>query len=185
MTPRLASPRIVNKLWILGDVMKCDRCNKAATIHLTEKNKVGEVSALHLCEHCAIEAGYMQKSHISVTDMLATLIEGQSQTAQGEAVQCPNCAMTWKEFKDTGLLGCPGDYDIFSRQLMGVIESAQQGATHHTGKTPRPIAPNSEAAIKLRQSRLNKLRQKLTRAVEKESYEEAAIIRDAFDFGAG
>ena len=158
--------------------MKCDRCNKAATIHLTEKTKAGGISALHLCENCAVEAGYMQKAHISVTDMLTSLIEGQTQSAQTETRSCPDCGMSWKEFKDTGLLGCPKDYDFFSQQLQGVIESAQHGATHHTGKSPATANQNPESGVKLRETRLRKLRQQLAKAVERESYEEAAKLRD-------
>ncbi len=120
----------------------------------------------------------MQKTHISVTDMLTNLIEGQSKAAQSDVQACPECGLSWREFKDTGLLGCPGDYDHFSQQLRGVIESAQNGATHHTGKAPAQNESSAANSIRLRESRIAKLRQQLAKAVEKESYEEAARLRD-------
>ena len=87
--------------------------------------------------------------------------------------------MTWQEFKDTGLLGCPKDYDLFVNQLGGVVERAQQGATHHTGKNVTITErEKKEDPVKLRQQQLNKLRKELARAVEDESYEKAAQLRD-------
>ena len=65
--------------------------------------------------------------------------------------------MSWQEFKDTGLLGCAKDYDLFLNQLGGVIERAQQGANHHTGKAlethagATTRARKKEDPVKLRQ----------------------------------
>ena len=90
--------------------------------------------------------------------------------------------MSWQEFKDTGLLGCPKDYELFLNQLGGVIERAQNGANHHTGKAveagSRAVAAQKDDAVKLRQAELNRLRKELARAVEDESYERAAQLRD-------
>ena len=64
-------------------------------------------------------------------------------------------------------------------QLNGVIERAQQGANHHTGKaTETRTAPKKDDAVRLRQAELNRLRKELARAVEDESYERAAQLRD-------
>ena len=88
--------------------------------------------------------------------------------------------MSWQEFKDTGLLGCPKDYDLFLNQLNGVIERAQNGATHHTGKAVETttVRPKKDDAVRLRQQELNKLKKELARAIEDESYERAAQLRD-------
>ena len=70
------------------------------------------------------------------------------------------------------------DYELFESQLSGVIERAQQGGTHHSGKTPRPAVPVVDSPVKLRQAELRKLKKDLARAIEDESYEVAAKLRD-------
>ena len=87
--------------------------------------------------------------------------------------------MTWQEFKDTGLLGCAKDYELFIKQLGGVIERAQHGATHHTGKMIAfTTREKKEDPVKLRQAELHRLKKELARAVQDESYEAAARLRD-------
>ena len=73
--------------------------------------------------------------------------------------------MTWQEYKDTGLLGCSKDYELFVNQLGGVIERAQQGGNHHTGKAGVKRASGAAAKkekipVKLRQQELAKLGRK-------------------------
>lgn len=156
--------------------MKCDRCNKPATIHLTEIRN-GKSLELHLCQQCAAEAGYLQQTHLSMNDMLTEFVKAKTGMSKRDELVCPDCGMKWQEFKDTGLLGCPEDYEIFSDQLRGVIENAQRGATHHTGKTPTATM-TLEDSVKLRQAELSRLKKDLTDALEHESYEVAAMLRD-------
>lgn len=156
--------------------MKCDRCDKSATIHLTEI-RGGQSLELHLCQHCAVESGYLQQAHLSMNDLLNELVKPKGIRSQRNALVCPDCGMKWQEFKDTGLLGCSKDYEIFADQLRGVIENAQCGATRHTGKSlAAPVA--TEESVRLRQAEVNRLKKDLTKALEQESYEEAASLRD-------
>lgn len=158
----------------------CDRCNKPATVQMTEISG-GKPHDIHLCQECAQEAGYIQQTqHVHINDLLNQFLKAQANVSDPQTARCPDCGMTWQEFKDTGLLGCPKDYELFVNQLGGVIERAQQSATHHTGKTPDPARKQSlgQDAVKLRQSQLVKLRKELAKAVESESYETAAKLRD-------
>ena len=159
----------------------CERCNKPATVHMTEISG-GKPHDVHLCDACAQEAGYGQHAHIPINELLNQFLKNQAQVADTPATRCPDCGMTWQEFKDTGLLGCSRDYELFLNQLNGVIERAQNGANHHTGKsveTPTPAKlPRIDDAVKLRQAELNRLKKELARAVEDESYERAAQLRD-------
>ena len=41
----------------------CERCNKPATVHMTEISG-GKPHDVHLCDACAQEAGYVQQSHV-------------------------------------------------------------------------------------------------------------------------
>ena len=157
----------------------CERCSKPATVHLTEISG-GKRTEIHLCDTCAQEAGYIQQAHIPINDLLNQFLKTHAQVADTQTPRCPDCGMTWQEFKDTGLLGCAKDYEIFETHLKGVIERAQQDASHHIGKTPvhAPGAAPLQDPVKLRQAELLRLRKDLARAVEDESYETAAKIRD-------
>jgi protein arginine kinase activator len=158
----------------------CERCNKSASVHMTEISG-GKPHDVHLCDTCAQEAGYVpQAPHMPINELLSQFLKKQAQVTDIPATRCPDCGMSWQEFKDTGLLGCSKDYDLFVNQLGGVIERAQNGANHHTGKTLEIGAahPKKEDAVKLRQAELSRLRKELARAVEDESYERAAQLRD-------
>ena len=157
----------------------CERCNKPATVHMTEISG-GKPHDVHLCDACAQQAGYVQQTHVPINELLNQFLKTHAQVAETPATRCPDCGMSWQEFKDTGLLGCPKDYELFLNQLGGVIERAQNGANHHTGKalTPVSTATKKVDAVKLRQAELNRLRKELARAVEDESYERAAQLRD-------
>ena len=139
----------------------------------------GKPHDVHLCDACAQEAGYVQQAHIPINELLNQFLKTHANVSDAPAARCQDCGMTWQEFKDTGLLGCPKDYELFLNQLSGVIERAQNGATHHTGKScQETVKPKKDDAVRLRQAELNRLRKELARAVEDESYERAAQLRD-------
>src|SRR5215212_1728059 len=155
----------------------CERCNKPATVHMTEISG-GKPHDDHLCDACAQEEGYVQQTHVPINELLNQFLKSQAQVSEAPTSRCPDCGMSWQEFKDTGLLGCPRDYDLFINQLGGVIERAQGGGNHHTGKLVQTEADKPKKTkddpVKLRQAELNRLRKELARAVEDESYELAA-----------
>ena len=84
----------------------CERCNKPATVHMTEISG-GKPHDVHLCDACAQEAGYVQQSHVPINELLNQFLKAHAQMADTPTVRCPDCGMSWQEFKDTGLLGCP------------------------------------------------------------------------------
>jgi protein arginine kinase activator len=105
--------------------------------------------------------------------MLASLITDKASIQQMADLKCPTCGLTFVEFRNAGLLGCPGDYDAFEAALVPLIERAHENASHHIGKVPRRLAvPRST------ESDLIRLRRQLTKAVDDEQYEEAAKLRD-------
>lgn len=159
----------------------CEKCSKPASVHLTEISN-GKQTEIHLCDECAQEAGYVQQAHVPINELLNQFLKAQANVSETQVTRCGDCGMTWQEFKDTGLLGCPKDYKLFENQLQGVIERAQQGGNHHTGKEfhpqETPVKGKADDAVKLRQAELNRLKKELARAVEDEKYEAAAKIRD-------
>lgn len=155
--------------------MKCSRCSKPATLHITEIRH-GTVQAVHLCESCAQE--YLSSSSLNeVADPADQLAAQLGQLDEGELREyddlvCPNCGLTFREFRQQGRLGCPHDYVAFEEELMPLLENIH-GETQHVGKFPKRAPHESQ-----RQYELIRLRNQLRSAVEDEQYEEAARLRD-------
>lgn len=155
---------------------KCSRCSKPATLHITELRD-GGVQALHLCESCAQD--YLSNPEPSesgadpdtLSDKLAELTSEQ-ELEELDQVTCPNCGISFREFRSQGRLGCPHDYIAFERELTPLLENIH-GELRHAGKFPKRAPDASQ-----RQYRLIKLRNELRMAVEDEEYETAARLRD-------
>lgn len=155
---------------------KCSRCSKPATLHVTEL-RGGKVQELHLCESCAEE--YLSGASSQTENQgIGTLAEKLAEITEDDALEelnklsCPNCGITFREFRSQGRLGCPHDYIAFENELLPLLENIH-GDTQHTGKYPKRAPDESR-----RQFELIKLRNDLRTAVEDEAYEDAARLRD-------
>lgn len=158
--------------------MKCQNCEKPATFHITELTN-DEVMALHFCADCA--EIYLKKEDTLVSEssevggMLAKQFK-VSQTADELArldkKACPVCGTTFFEFRQSGRLGCPHDYEFFAEELEPLMLNIH-GATEHYGKTPKNGVPDPE-----HQAQLIRLRREMKEAVENEDYESASSLRD-------
>lgn len=157
--------------------MKCDNCKNTATVHLTEI-KSGKKIEKHLCEQCAAQSeGFPVKSHTPINELLTNFVMAHSGIQKEADATCPTCGMTYAEFRQNGLLGCPNDYQLFERDLTPLLQRAHEGATHHVGKVPTRRGGTGVPAAK-RQVDVTKLRRELAKAVEVEDYEKAAKLRD-------
>ena len=150
---------------------KCQRCQNPATLHITEILGPGSFEEMHLCEQCAgkysQEGAAKAGSAKGAKELTAEADEGLfSQHA------CPHCGIKFVDFRNSGRLGCPHDYESFREDLMPLLENIH-GEVKHCGKTPRryPQAKKTEAE-------LTQLRTRLKQAVTREDYEEAARLRD-------
>ena len=159
--------------------MKCNKCEKPATFHITER--VGEKQQweeLHLCENCARE--YLSRpSEAAEDDSLAgTLVQqlklGQTaeELAELDKRTCSVCGITFFEFRHHGRLGCPHDYVCFEEQLEPLIANIH-GETVHVGKRPKRAARDMD-----NQTKLIRLRRDMREAVQNEDYERASVLRD-------
>ncbi|NCB31452.1 MAG: hypothetical protein EOM66_08605 [Clostridia bacterium] len=146
--------------------MLCDSCkqNEAVIHRIVVIN--GQKHERHLCAKCAEAAGSLSFKLPSFAELMNVSIQGP---AEEGATAC-SCGMTLSRFRDTGLLGCPHCYETFRSELMPVIERSQGGRHQHMGVRPVVATPV--------QSELEKLREELRGAVEKEDYEQAARLRD-------
>ena len=151
----------------------CEKCKKSiANVHLTEI-KSGKRAEKHLCEDCARSLNLPHKQTISINDILGALMEkSQKKGRRKKEACCPNCGMTFSEFKDKGRLGCPEDYVTFAEEL-DVLMQKVHGATKYVGKVP--LGRRSKPIY---QNELNRLKDRLKRVIKAEAYEEAARIRD-------
>jgi protein arginine kinase activator len=156
--------------------MKCDSCNKPATVHLTEI-KHGKKLEKHLCEQCAAQnEGLPVKSHTPINELLTNFVMAHSGLQKDLGLACEKCSITWAEFRQSGLFGCSNDYQTFEKDLTPLLQRAHEGATHHVGKVP--TRRGGTGVPMKRQVDLTKLRKELAKAVEAEDYERAAKIRD-------
>ena len=155
----------------------CERCKKAQAIfHLTNIDASGNKQERHLCERCAIEEELMQpaKPSIDINDLLEGLVaSSKAAAANVSELVCEECGISFVEFRNQGLLGCPNDYDVFAEPLTRLLERAHDGATHHVGK-----APKSQETRRTTHEDLRRLKRALTDAVAAEDYERAAELRD-------
>lgn len=149
--------------------MKCDRCPKVATLHVTEIEK-GQANEVHLCEECAQQ--YLAAPAGEAGESAKSAGMTESELEEFEKLVCPTCKLTFREFRSQGRLGCPHCYLAFREELVPLLENIH-GEIRHVGKFPQR-APNDSR----KRYELIKLRNELRVAVAEESYEEAARLRD-------
>ncbi|MFQ5590553.1 MAG: UvrB/UvrC motif-containing protein [Phycisphaerae bacterium] len=151
----------------------CQHCNQAkATVHITDT--FPERRERHLCDECAEkESVIIKQHHKTTTDILKEFIKQKATPGGADDHTCPNCGISFREFRLKGQLGCPRDYDVFRALLAPLIERAHEGATHHVGKVPI----TADTVVR-RQAGLIRLRRELQEAVDHEDYEQAARLRD-------
>jgi protein arginine kinase activator len=137
---------------------RCEDCGgDNATVHITRI--VQDKTILrHLCEACARKQGIA--------------VEPAASSGGGtddETASCPNCGLLYKDFKETGWLGCAQCYGAFAARIEELLQQVH-GAQRHTGKQYK------QAAVLPRD--LKQLKTVLARALKNEEYELAAAIRD-------
>jgi protein arginine kinase activator len=154
--------------------MICELCKKKnATVHLTEAIK-DQMKELHLCEVCARQQGLVHKFTLTINDLLQKLVppKGPQESKKFEGLACPQCGLTYAEFRARGRFGCPHDVVAFEEGLEPLLEKIH-GATRHVGRIPG----QSSESVKL-QERLAKLRRDLEEMKKQENYERCAELRD-------
>ena len=153
--------------------LACQRCHKTrATVHLTDCTG-GEPRERHLCESCADEEGVTLQQSAGITSILEKFVHHSQKVEEIARLTCPECGISFAEFRNSGQLGCPHDYTAFEKLLLPLLERAHDGQTDHVGRVPGTAAPEHG-----RRANLAQLRRDLDRAVTAEEYELAAKLRD-------
>jgi protein arginine kinase activator len=158
--------------------MRCEKCPKPATFHITDIVEKGKHREFHFCDEHARQhlAPQDEASEQPISELAKKLIvSGQGplrEPSPADKQVCPICQITFLEFRNSGRLGCPYDYEVFRDELMPLLENIH-GETRHSGKVPRRAPRNTQ-----QQTTLIQLRNELKRAVAAEDYETAARLRD-------
>lgn len=160
--------------------MLCEKCKKnEAKIHLI-KIVNGEKTEIKLCESCAkeimeipLDLSIKGKTELQFQNLLGGFFEAiYKNKGQKIDIICKNCGLTYSQFKNNGVLGCPECYDNFSESLKPIIRRLQ-GDIEHIGKLPKRVEDEF-----IEKKRINKLKEELQKAIIEEEYEKAAQIRD-------
>ncbi len=159
--------------------MLCDICHKnQATVHLTEIIDE-QMSELHLCEECARKKSQDMEQQFGLSDLLAGMADFEKPKDDSlnlsQSVKCPNCSLSFSDFKKIGRLGCGECYNAF-RKYIGPLLRRIHGSIQHTGKSP--VKLSVRGAAKKKTETIQELRIRLNKAIGSEAFEEAARIRD-------
>ena len=152
-------------------------CGKnEATVHLTEIIDE-QMNELHLCEDCARTKSAAMEQQFGLSDLLAGMADFEKPNKDEELVtaKCPNCGLTYADFKKVGRLGCGECYNAFRKYLAPLLKRIH-GSNQHVGKSPlklKPVLRPSKKKVDLQELKLQ-----LQKAVAQEAFEEAARLRD-------
>lgn len=148
--------------------MMCDDCkNQPASKPYKEFMMDGRIIEYHLCDECAKKRGLTSQKKMSPLEILQKLLKEKN--ARDEQVICPVCCLSLAEFKRIGRFGCTSCIAIFEPYIRNLIREIHN-ADRHIGRKLRAGGHKGMEIYKLRED--------LRKALEKESYEEAARIRD-------
>src|SRR5215469_13646318 len=154
--------------------MLCIICKeREATVHYT-KIDGDKVQKVDLCEECSKTKGINDPVGFELADLLLGLGAAKEieQSSGGAELKCSRCGFTQADFKKAGRLGCPECYKTFAEGLEGLLKTMHKG-TRHAGKVPESLRQSRDLS-----DRLKNLQKKLSKAIEEEDFEEAAILRD-------
>ena len=159
--------------------MKCQKCDKPATFHITDLID-GKPNELHLCEECAQDfLSPSEEEAAEVMPAMAGLLaqhlavgETADQLARLDQRACPVCGVTFLEFRKQGRLGCPHDYVFFGEELEPLLMNIHD-QTQHMGKVPKRCPRGAD-----QQTQLIRMRREMKEAVAAEDYERASELRD-------
>ena len=161
--------------------MMCEECGqRAAKFHLMTIIN-GDRIERNLCPVCMAKH-QKQIPGIDLSNLagiLNSMLEGgraqnqQQDDGEWDGCVCEQCGMTYREFQKGGMLGCASCYQAFKTPLTALLQRVH-GNTQHAGRVPGGV--HSGVSIRMN---IDRLKQKLQKAIDDEEYEQAAKLRDA------
>lgn len=160
--------------------MLCDVCKKNnASVHIT-KVVNGQKQETNVCDVCAKDVegfnliGDMgMMTDFNFSSIIGGLMDYINKTpSRIEDVNCKDCGMTLREFKQTGVLGCASCYKNLQSTVSSVVNRVQ-GRAEHKGKIPK-----KQGKEILNKKYILQLKEELQKAILEENFEKAAELRD-------
>ena len=160
--------------------MMCEDCgvNPAVFHFVTITND--EKTEKNLCPTCM--AKYKKQlpglDIKNLAGILNNLLDGKGSKKEEidpetAAITCDQCGMTYAEFQKCGMLGCAGCYKTFKTPLDSLLQRIH-GNTQHAGRIPGSV----RSGVSIRMN-IDRLKQRLQKAIAEEEYEQAAKLRDS------
>lgn len=150
--------------------MICQKCGKRDAGVILTQIANNTKSVVYLCDECAKEMGV--SGSFADAQALEETTPTDETTAQEESLKCPNCGLSFADFKQSGRLGCGNCYTAFWEKLEEMLTKLH-GSTAHRGKLPHREEQRGSIGRDI-----IRLREELKTAIEKERFEEAAELRD-------
>ena len=161
--------------------MMCEDCGvRPAKFHLTTIIN-GDRVERNLCPACMAKHQKQLPGidFSNLAGLLSSILEGRNAAEQEqreteyEDLVCEQCGMTYQEFQKCGMLGCANCYQAFKTPLTALLQRVH-GNTQHAGRVPGGV----RSGVSIRMN-IDRLKEKLQRAIADEEYEQAARLRDA------
>jgi protein arginine kinase activator len=158
--------------------MLCQKCHKNLATARYAEVVDGKVTEQHLCAECLADhqqggkAGFELSGPVSSSrSSMASAASLETGRRRGRRL-CRSCGTSLTKLVETAECGCGVCFSSFAEELEPILTDAH-GSSHHVGKTPRVTDVRSRMNSGL-QTKRNLLRS----ALQTESYEEAAMLRD-------
>ncbi len=156
--------------------MKCERCQKNEASYFYREVINGKETKAYLCAQCA---GKAEKDNIPAFQDIFGGFMGNifstvphKQTGIADTERCSLCGTDFATLAKNGKVGCPKCYESFASRLDPTVKRLH-GEAVHKGRIPRKYSEKLSARREEEQ-----LEEALRAAIEKEEYEQAAVIRD-------
>ncbi len=150
--------------------MLCTNCGKNhATVHIT-KTVNGITKEYMLCHECAAKSEFTP-SLSDFDSLLKSAFSFMPRSVRTKHKTCPVCGSTLHSISESGKLGCAQCYEVFADELKPAIARIHANAVYVAGNGLPPSEEKED-------NRLSALKAQLAKAVQEESYELAAKLRD-------
>ncbi len=153
----------------------CEICQTQEACVEVKRIENGTVQEISLCHACAEAKGVEVSEHLaallldgepSPLAQTAQVLAGSEKAKRAVVPECPACGMSVEAFRRTGRVGCGVCYQVWQALLDPMLLGMHRSLVY-AGNVPRERAADPET-----------LQQELEAAIEREDYEEAAVLRD-------
>ncbi len=154
--------------------MICEECGlNQATVAITV-SAGGEMRTRHLCQDC-MKKMEQSLAHGDIQGFLSSILAVlNAQKNDVPQLTCSGCGLTYKQFQETGRLGCAQCYHDFAEELKPLLQRIH-GTAQHAGRKPASFTPSPQDEL---EQQMQELKQKMDEAVAAENFEDAAKYRD-------